>query len=97
MSADTAYYAGQYTSDSVTVSTVVATGSGYLVNVSIVDAGSTEGTVNDASSTGAAATSNAIMKAQKFHGVYPVGARFTNGLVIVPGTGQTVCVTYSLD
>jgi len=94
---DGSYYHGQYTSAAVTSSTVICTGSGFLVNISIIDAGSTEGTVNNAATTGAVATANGIVKCQKFHGVYQVGARFTAGLVVVPGTGQTVSVTYSLD
>jgi hypothetical protein len=30
-------------------------------------------------------------------GTYAVGAKFTHGLVVAPGTGQSINVTYSLD
>lgn len=93
----TRYLSGQYTSAAVTASTLVASGSGYLVNLSVIDAGSGEGTVNDAASVGAAVAANEMMTAQKFHGVYAAGMRFTDGLVVIPGTGQTIAVTYSLD
>lgn len=93
----TRYLSGQYTSAAVTASTLVASGSGYLVNLSVIDAGSSEGTVNDAASVGAVAAANKMMTAQKFHGVYAAGMRFTDGLVITPGTGQAIAVTYSLD
>jgi len=87
---------GSATSATVTAATLVITGRGYLVNYSVVVAGSAEGGVYNASSTGAAAAANQLCATQKVLGVYPVGQVFTNGLVIQPGTGQSINVTYSL-
>ena len=87
---------GASTSTTVTASTLVVTGRGYIVNYSVVVAGSAEGGLYNASSTGAVAASNQLCATQKVLGVYPVGQVFTNGLVIVPGTGQSINVTYSL-
>jgi hypothetical protein len=92
------YNEGQYTSVTVSVPTVIVTGSGRFVSVTIVDAGSTTGYVYNALLTTNVATSNALISLPPSAiGVYPVGAKFNTGLVVVPGTGQTVNVTYSLD
>ncbi len=92
----TSYFAGNFTSSALSAQTLVATGSGYLVRFSVVVAGA-EGTINNAASTGGVASSNAIAVTPATVGIYSVGSRFTNGLVVTPGAGQTVVVTYSLD
>jgi hypothetical protein len=92
------YNEGQYTSTTVTSPTVVATASGRLVSVTIVSAGTTAGYVYNVSSTSTVAQSNALVSLPpSVVGVYPVGAKFNTGLVVSPGTGQAVNVTYSLD
>lgn len=92
------YNEGQYTSATVSSSTLITTGSGRLVNVIIVNAGSTTGYVYNSSTTAGVLATNAIVPLPPSAvGVYPVGTRFTAGLVIVPGTGQQVNITYSLD
>lgn len=96
LTAQADYYAGQYTSAPVTAATLVASGSGYLVNVAILVAGAA-GNVYDAASTGAAGASNLLYPTVATVGFTPVGMRFTDGLVVTPGGGQTVVVTYSLD
>ena len=90
------YYAGQYTSGATSALTLVSAGAGYLVSFAVTVAGAA-GTLNNAATTGAAAASNALCATPATVGIYPVGARFTNGLVINPGAGQTLLVTYSLD
>ena len=82
---------GTSTSATVTTATLVATGRGYIVNYSVVVAGTAEGSVSNASSTGASSASNKLCATQKVLGVYPVGQVFTNGLVIEPGT----CLLYT--
>ena len=92
------YNTGQYTSATVSVPTVIATGTGRIVSATIVDAGSTAGYIYNSLLTSTVATSNAIVSLQPSDiGVYPIGSRFTAGIVVVPGTGQTINVTYSLD
>lgn len=90
------FYGGRVTSQTVTASTLVVNGSGILINVSVIVAGSASGTVNNALSTGTAAAANAIIATPTTIGVYQAGQLFTQGLVIVPGTGQSINVTYSL-
>lgn len=92
----TDYYKGQYTSAPITAATLVASGSGYLVNVAILVAGAA-GNIYNAASTGGAGSTNLIYPTVATVGFTPVGMRFTNGLVVTPGAGQTVVVTYSLD
>jgi len=91
------YFGGRTTSATVTASTLVINGSGVLVSASVTVAGSASGTINDALSTSAAAAANALVATPATLGVYPCGQHFSQGLVIVPGTGQSVNVTYSLD
>ena len=87
---------GSTTSATVTAPTMVITGPGRLVNVSVLVAGTTTGTVNNAASTGAAAAANALRIAPNTVGVHDANQVFTVGLVIVPGTGQSLNVTYSV-
>lgn len=90
------YASGKLTSATVTAQTVIAVGAGRLVNVSVVVAGSASGTTNNAQSTSAVAAGNALTAIPTTIGVYQCGCNFTNGLVVTPGTGQSVSVTYSL-
>jgi hypothetical protein len=87
---------GSSTSATVTGATLVIAGRGYLVNYSVVVAGSAAGGIYNASSTGATAAANQLCATSTTVGIYPVGQVFTNGLVIEPGTGQSINVTYSL-
>ena len=92
------YFAGQVTSDCTAAgtSTVIATGSGYLVRMSVTVAG-TAGLIHDTTTTGSCTATNAIVVTPATVGVHEIGMRFTNGLVVVPGAAQIVNVTYSLD
>ena len=86
---------GTQTSSTVTSSTVIITGSGYLVNFSVVVAGSSVGTIYNASTTGGAAASNALCVIPDATGIYKAGQAYSTGLVVVPRTGQSVNITYS--
>jgi hypothetical protein len=87
---------GTQTSSTVTTSTLVVAGSGYLVNFAVLVAGSAAGTINNAATTALAAAGNALCATPATVGVYSAGQVFTNGLVIVPGTGQSINITYSV-
>lgn len=91
------YLAGQQTSATVTGATLVIAGSGRLVSFSTTVAGSAAGLIHNAASTSLASASNALVATPTTIGVYHVGVQFTGGLVIAPGTGQSVNVTYSMD
>ena len=88
---------GSNTSATVTAQTLVITGKGYLVNFSVVAAGTTAGTINNAGTTALAGAANALCATPTTIGVYPCGLVFTTGLVITPGTGQSINITYTLD
>ena len=88
--------AGTVTSATVTSTTLVFVGAGRLVNVSVVVNGSADGFIHNASTTGGITASNALCATPSASvGVYPCGQVFTNGLVIDPGAGQSINVTYS--
>jgi hypothetical protein len=86
---------GTQTSTTVTTSTVVITGAGYLVNFSVVIAGSAPGMIYNASSTGGVAASNALCAVPDVIGIYKAGQTYSNGVVISPGTGQSINITYA--
>lgn len=85
---------GNATSNTVTSDTLVLAGSGYLCRYAVVVAGSASGLIHNANSITNASASNALCATISTVGVYDVGLVFTNGLVIKPGTGQSINVTY---
>ena len=85
---------GNATSDTVTANTLVISGRGYLCRYSIVGAGSASGLIHNANSIANASASNALCATINTVGVYDVVAVFTTGLVIKPGSGQSINVTY---
>ena len=93
----TAYLGGRITSATVTAQTLVIAGAGQLVSFSVTVAGTASGTINNAQTTALSAASNAMVATPTTIGVYQCGCHFSNGLVISPGTGQSINVTYSMD
>lgn len=87
--------AGTVTSITVTGTTLIFTGAGRLVNFSVVVAGTGAGTIHNTNSVSSASTANALCATPNTIGIYPSGQIFTNGLVIDPGAGQSINVTYS--
>ena len=85
-----------FTSQTVTVATLIVAGKGRLFGYSVVVVGTTEGTINDTGTVAAAAAANALSTMLKATGWYPVNMVFDDGLVVTPGTGQSVNLTYSL-
>jgi hypothetical protein len=83
------------TSATVTSSTLVIAGKGRLISFSVVVAGSASGLIHNAGTPTGGAASNALVATPTTIGVYPVNMMFTDGLLIEPGTGQSVNVTYS--
>jgi hypothetical protein len=80
----------------IAAATVVKAAPGTIYQVNVIVAGSTVGTVNDCATTGAAAVANQIATIPDTVGNYAVGPfPMETGIVIVPGTGQTVSVSYA--
>lgn len=87
---------GMVTSITVTTPTVVALGPGRLVGFSVTVAGSGDGTINDAATAAAVTDANVLAAAPMTLGVYQCGMAFKNGLVITPGSGQSLNATFYL-
>ena len=97
-----AYLGGRVTSSTIAAAsgaTLIVTGTGRLINYSITVKGTCAGTIYNAISAGTALASNALVAttATQEVGVYSAGLHFSNGLIVTPGTGQSLNVTYSLD
>lgn len=76
--------------------TLVVSGRGRLVNFVVLDGGSADGFIYNTTDTGSPPAANQLVVTPQTIGVYSVGVVFTNGLVVSPGTGQVISVTYYL-
>lgn len=77
----------------ITSPTVIQSGQGRVVRVSVIVAGSADGLIYDANSS--AATTDKLVTIEKVVGIYEVNMPVNNGIVVHPGTGQTVSISYS--
>ena len=87
---------GQSIASNVTAATLAKTGAGRLCVVSVVAPGSTEGKIYDTNSV--SSTSGviySILHTVPIGTVQVVNLPFSNGLVIVPGTGQVLAVSFT--
>lgn len=86
---------GNITSATVTSATLITTGTGRLVNVSVVVKGTGNGTISNAATVATAAAGNALYTVSDAAiGILPIGVMYNLGLVVSPGTGQSLNVTY---
>jgi hypothetical protein len=69
------------------------TGRVWMVVVTV--AGTTTGSINDCTTTAAASAGNTVMLIPNTVGTYELDWPMLAGIVVKPGTGQTVCVAYS--
>src|SRR4051812_38454236 len=74
---------------------VLIPGAKRAFTVTVVVAGSAPGTLNDIGTTGGAAAGNQFFSIPNVVGSYVVDWPILVGLVVVPGTGQTVSISYS--
>lgn len=86
---------GNSSSLNITAAKAVKATPGTLVRISVVVAGSAAGSANDCATTGAAAAANEICSIPTTVGVIELQWPCAVGIVIAPGTGQTVSVSYS--
>ena len=77
----------------ITTATLVQSGQGRIARVSVTVAGSSDGAIYDASS--ASLTTGKLLLVVKTHGIYEVNLPVNNGIVVAPGTGQTIAICYS--
>lgn len=90
------FLSGNTTSPAVAASVVLSTQAGWVANVQVTVPGHTLGYLYNCQTVGAIAPSNALMPILNSLGTQKGGFVFNQGLVAVPGSGQTVSVTYSL-
>ena len=79
----------------ITTATVVKNSSSKLVNIIVLVAGSTAGAVYDSIATTGNSATNQIFAIPNTVGVYTLDFPVTNGIVVAPGTGQTIAISYS--
>lgn len=84
---------GSKSYSSITAATLVQSGQGRVVRVSVIVAGSSVGAIYDANAS--TATTNQVWVIPNTVGVTEINLPVNNGIVVVPGTGQTVVISYS--
>lgn len=84
---------GSKVSVQISVATLVSVGQGRLARVVVTTAGSAAGSIYDASVS--TATTSKIFVIANTLGVTEVNIPVNNGIVVTPGTGQVVTVSYS--
>lgn len=77
----------------ITTATLVKSGQGRIVSVSVIVPGTAAGMVYDAAI--ATATTAPVCTIPIVAGVFYVNMPVSNGIVIVPGSGQTISISYS--
>ena len=78
----------------MTAATLVKTGTGRVARINVLIAGSGTGSVFDAATIGTAATANQIAVIPATVGTYDIDFPVSNGIVLAPGTGQTLVISY---
>jgi hypothetical protein len=84
---------GALRSNTLTATTLVSSGQGRLASVSVVVAGSADAVIYD--SNAASSLTNTLAVVDNVLGVTVINMPYNNGLVVVPGTGMTLVVSYS--
>ncbi len=84
---------GAQVRQNITAATVVRAGQGRLATVSVTTAGSAVGTIYDSAST--SITTRPIYTIPNTVGVVSVNLPVVYGVLVTPGTGQAVTVSYS--
>jgi hypothetical protein len=84
---------GQTNAAAISAATVVKGVAGRIASVSVVVAGSATGHVYDGATL--AATTKPLYVIPNTTGVYVVNFPVSFGILVVPGSGQTVSVSYS--
>lgn len=78
----------------ITTNTVVKTTSGRVAKISVLVAGSAAGGVYDSKTVAGAAVTNQLAVIPNTVGVYNIDMPVSNGIVVEPGTGNTVTISF---
>jgi len=87
--------AGALNSSEISASTFFSTTYGWVGKISVIVAGSTTGTIYDTTSVSSAAVGNRLAIIPNTVGIYSINMPVSNGIVVTPGTGQIVAMSYS--
>lgn len=79
----------------ITAATVVKAAPGTLWRITVTTAGTTAGTASDVLTTGGVAAANLIAEIPNTVGVIELVWPCKTGIVITPGTGQVVSVSFA--
>lgn len=91
------FIAGNTTSASYATSIILSTQAGWIANIQVMAAGSAPGFIYNAQTFSGAVDANKLMPIQTSLGLQHGFVNFNNGMVMIPGPGQLVNVTYSLQ
>ncbi len=69
---------------------------GRVAQISVIVAGSDDGAIYDTNDTATAAIGNQVYVIPHTRGVHVVNMPGNAGMVVAPGTGQTVAISYSV-
>jgi len=86
---------GTNTAKNITAATVIKAVAGRVCVVSVIQAGSGAGGIYDLNTTSGSGVANAICVVPDTQGVFSVDMPCSTGILVVPGTGQTLAVSYS--
>ena len=87
--------AGTINTYEISAATYFATPIGWVAKVSVIVAGTTTGTIYDANSVATAVTGVRLAVIPNTVGIYTINMPVNKGIVITPGTGMIVAVSYS--
>lgn len=76
----------------LSTTTVVKTTPGQVCSVAIITSGSTSGSIHDCTTSGAVTSGNVTLPLNS--GTFYAPFKHSQGIVVVPGTGQVVSVSY---
>ena len=87
--------AGTKNAPGIVAQSLVSTNAGRVVVVSVIVAGSSTGLIYDASSISTATSQRLIAAIPNTVGVFTLNMPVLYGIVVTPGTGMTVAISYS--
>ena len=86
---------GTFTARNITAPTVIKAAPGVPLMVQVLVAGTTNGAIYDASSTSGNVVANQVASIPASVGGYIIQTPCQTGILIVPGSGQTLAVSYA--
>lgn len=85
---------GRLSTLDIVSATVIKAAPGRVFKVSVIVAGAATGTINDCTTTGAAAVTNQVGTTPAALGTVDFNWPMQTGIVVVPGSGQTLALTW---